>query len=153
MRLIATFAALFACWPQWSCSGHATVPTLPQGMWNLRICLFEGITTRQPCAYLDNRLILRVANPESLGRRGTVVFEEHISQDSAQKIFASALSAVRSFNSTPGRLLTDGILFTIEVSASGNVAQVRFANTAVSEMGSEVRELERLLRETARGAF
>jgi hypothetical protein len=94
-------------------------------------------------------LILRVENPAGIpGRHGPVVFEQHISQELAQRIYMGALAAIRSFNSTPGEAVLDGTLFSVTLTAAGDTAQVQFLASDVSAMSPAVRDLNGLLHET-----
>jgi len=117
------------------------------------VCASEGYTNKQPCAYLDQRLILRVESPVGGDMHGPVVFKEKISDDLAHMMFASALAAVRAFDRTPGHDVLDGTMFTISITANGNDAVATFSDSDVAHMGPDVRELNRLLHETVRVAF
>jgi hypothetical protein len=112
--------------------------------------LSEGNTSQQPCAYLDDRLLLRVENPTGpSGKHGPVVFEQKIARGLAQRIFATALAALRSFGTTPGQAVLDGALFSVELASTGNTAKVEFGAASILNMSPEVRELNGLLHETA----
>jgi hypothetical protein len=125
----------------------ASAGELPQ-VWKLQACLSVGYTTRQPCAFLDQHLTLRVENPT-----GTVVLKSAVSPDVALSIYEGALSAIRSFDRAPGREVLDGTLFTVSLHVRNNTAEVKFGDSDLSNMGPEVRKLERLLHEAAGGAF
>jgi hypothetical protein len=149
VRLSATFSAYLVLWALGSCAAQPIAPPLPQGRWKLQVCLSQGYTSIQPCAYLDDRLILRVESPAvPPGQQGPVVFEQHISQEVAQRIYISALAAIRSFNSTPGREVLDGALVSVTLTAAVNTAHVEFGDSDVSKMSPAVRELNGLLNET-----
>jgi hypothetical protein len=66
----------------------------------------------------------------------------------AQKIWADSLSAIRSFDDTPGPIILDGTLFTVSLSSNINSAKAEFGDLSVSKMSQAVRELSRLLHET-----
>jgi len=112
-----------------------------------------GYTNKHPCAYLDQRLILRVENPVGVDKHGPVVFKKTISEELAQKMFTNALAAVRAIDSTPGHYVLDGTLFKISITANGNDVEATFTDSDVAHMSPDVRELNQLLHETAPVAF
>jgi hypothetical protein len=113
------------------------------------VCRSEGYTSAQPCAHLDNRLVLRVENPAgSPGEHGAVVFEHNISPELAERIYAGALKAIHTFDDTPGQVVTDGTLFSVKLATLGSTAEARFTAADTSQMSSAVRELNGLLHET-----
>jgi hypothetical protein len=155
VRASVMFSALLALGPPASFAGNTTSPPpLPQGSWHVRVCFSDGPSTNQPCAFLDQRLILRIENPAAFDHKGPVVFEESISEDLARAIVGHVLSAVRAFKlRNPSAVPSnDGIFFSVYISSSVDSAEVHYPVLS-RNVAPDFAELRRLLHEKARVAF
>lgn len=128
-------------------SGPAAVE-LPRGPWELTVC--EGTaSTGSTCAHLDQTLKLQVRYVVGPADMGKVLFEEKISPDLAQQLFARGLAAIRAFGQVAqGSVETDGEFFMVQVEANGHKASVQFLALTAEDSGPEMNGLAGLLSQT-----
>jgi len=146
MRAIATPIAFLGPLVLGACT-TISAPHIPVGTWTLDICRSEGYTSIQPCAHLDQRLVLRVANLTKASEdQGRYLFYQVVPQALALKIYASTLSVIHAFPSCKGPDVLDGTLFSVKLITGENSATIQCGGAGISSMSPQVQSLDRLLK-------
>jgi hypothetical protein len=126
---------------------NPSVTELPQVPWELTVCE-SSFSTGTTCANLHHSLKLQVKYTERRPvETDRVLFEQTISRDMAQQLYARALAVIRSFGQTALQpVQPTGEFFTVQLKLNGHVASVQFL-TKTDDRAPDIKGLAELLGE------
>ena len=156
MRAVATFGALSVLWTAGILAATSANSSLPDGNWKLQVCMSVSYTTSQPCAYIDQDLILRVERPPrdvSPIRQKQVTFEQKVSRELALRIYSGTVEAIHSCDAAHQQPAPDANMLTMVVTTVGRNDQLDCYGVDDATAGRGVLELIRVLNDSTRGAF